>query len=507
MLERQALADSLLGALTGHADNTVLTYVDRDGRVVEILSNGGTAACRYVADGSPALPLVGTVAPTADALRSLILLQAGDLGLTPSPARGDEHPDLAEARATLTALTNELHAALGSRQQHEKLRDELTAVRSQIRQAEDGTARREYAQILAELERVRAEAAALQSGTTGAETDRHLLATAGDARELACAWTEATDALAGLMVRNPSERLDPATVQAALWYPDIAPSDLTMLLEDLSAARKNRTRLDTRLRDLATSQLPDPSDPRVVHLATTDQDELWRTCESVEHTGDELQRERVALGGGGSDAKVNEVIDRIEEAHSVVEDIEALLDRRRVPVIASAAVAAVFSILLGPMVPIVSGLLLLGAVGGAAVGLGRPMRHLASARKKENAALSVVGVPTYLAFHIRRVEASIMPGAHGRLETATEAHRVATARWHELAHGVSVFDARRLEDEVRSYARELAKLGNSASEVERSAASSRISPSRRSSTHAPHSRKRARPTASTMPRSRHPMRA
>ena len=34
MLERQALADSLLGALSGQADNTVLTYRDRTGRPV-----------------------------------------------------------------------------------------------------------------------------------------------------------------------------------------------------------------------------------------------------------------------------------------------------------------------------------------------------------------------------------------------------------------------------------------------------------------------------------------
>ena len=71
------------------------------------------------------------------------------------------------------------------------------------------------------------------------------------------------------------------------------------------------------------------------------------------------------------------------------------------------------------------------------------MRQLAQARKQENAALSVVGAPTYLSFHIRRVEASMMPGTHGRLEAAIEAHRVAFARWDELAHGVSANDAER----------------------------------------------------------------
>src|SRR5258708_2746664 len=92
MLERQALADSIIGALTGDAENSVATLTDRTGRPVEIVSNGGTAACRYLDDDSPALPVVGTLAPTADALRALVLVQAGDLGLTPNRARSDDHP-------------------------------------------------------------------------------------------------------------------------------------------------------------------------------------------------------------------------------------------------------------------------------------------------------------------------------------------------------------------------------------------------------------------------------
>src|SRR5439155_915794 len=115
-----------------------------------------------------------------------------------------------------------------------------------------------------------------------------------------------------------------------------------------------------------TSKLPEPSDALVVPLATVDQDELWRTCDAVTESADALQRERVALGGAGTDDGVNDVIDRIEEAHAVVEDIEAHVDRRRVPVIASAAVAAVISILLGPMVPILGVVLPLGAVGARA---------------------------------------------------------------------------------------------------------------------------------------------
>src|SRR3954465_11649822 len=70
LLERQALADSIMGALTGSAENSVARLVDHTGRAIEIVANGGTTEARYVADDSPALALVGTVAPTADALRA-----------------------------------------------------------------------------------------------------------------------------------------------------------------------------------------------------------------------------------------------------------------------------------------------------------------------------------------------------------------------------------------------------------------------------------------------------
>ena len=99
MLERQALADSMIGALTGNADNAVVTLRDRTGRPIEIVSAGGSATGRYLDDDSVALSLVGTIASSSDALRALMLLQAGDLGLTPTRERLDDNPELAEARA------------------------------------------------------------------------------------------------------------------------------------------------------------------------------------------------------------------------------------------------------------------------------------------------------------------------------------------------------------------------------------------------------------------------
>ncbi|HEV3226720.1 MAG TPA: hypothetical protein VGZ52_07790 [Acidimicrobiales bacterium] len=474
MLERQALADSMVGALTGNVENTVLTLRDRTGRPMEVVSVGGTAACRYVDDDTPALPFVGTIAPTADALRALMLVQAGDLGLTPSRDHADEHPELVEARATLQELARQLDVAKSGRTQKEQLRDELAAISAQIRQAEDGTARREYAGVLSELERVRAESAALQSGDTGAETDQHLLDSAEEARDLAGRWKSAAGRVTRLTVQAPAMRMDAEDVAVVRWFPEAPPSKLHAMLEELAEARRERDRLDTRLRDTATSKLPEPSDPRIVDLATVDQVTLWRLAAEVSETGRALSREQVAMGGVASvpnhpqpvDGSTLDVIARIEETHRVVEDLEAVADRRRVPAIAAAGIVAVSSIVFAPVSPFVAlGLLATSSVG-AYLGVGRPMRQLASARKVESHALAAVDAPTYLGFHIRRVEASMTPGAHGRLEEVSARHEAALAHWHELAGTISVDAARVVESEVRAYASALHQLGNATGELE-----------------------------------------
>src|SRR3954471_3676283 len=206
LLERQALADSIIGALTGNVEHTVVHMVDRTGRPIEIVSVGGVAECRYLDDDNPALPLVGTVAQTADALRALMLVQAGDLGLTPDRVSSEDHPELAEARATLQALTRELEAAKSGRSVKEELREELAVIATHIRYADESTARREYASVLAELERVRAEAAALQGGTMGADADQHLLDSVSDARRLASRWKSAAEQVTRLACHAPAER-------------------------------------------------------------------------------------------------------------------------------------------------------------------------------------------------------------------------------------------------------------------------------------------------------------
>jgi hypothetical protein len=150
----------------------------------------------------------------------------------------------------------------------------------------------------------------------------------------------------------------------------------------------------------------------------------------------------------------------------VVADFEAQIEKRRVPTIAASAMLALASIMLTPFAVTVAGLLLAAAAGSAGLGIAVPMRRLAAAKARENQALKVVDANTYLAFHLRRVDAAITPGAHGRLDAMHVTHRAATARWSELTGGLSMDNAVRLEREIRAYAAALAQLGSAAGELE-----------------------------------------
>lgn len=474
LLERQALADSIIGALTGDADNVVALVRDNTGRPIEVVSSGGTATARYLDDGRPARVPVGTVAATSDALRTLMLLQAGDLGLTPARTRFEDHPELAEVRATLQQLNAALEAAKSGRTKKEQLTEELAAVEAQIRQAEDNAARREYARVLANLERVRAEAAALQSGEAGAETDQHLLDSAEQARHLVKLWKDASERCARVALSDGVERLDEGTIGDRRWYPDVAPVTLRDLFDDLAAARLDQERLEARVRDLATSRLPEPSDPRIVDLATADQTVLWTVAAEVAEAGRSLSREQMAVGGLSSvtddpqpvDNETLDLIARIENAHRVVEELEARCDRRRLPTVVGAGVVGLAGVVFAPVSVLVTIVLVVAALTGAMFGIGRPLRRLADARRAETDALAASGAPSYLGFHIRRVEASITPGAHDRLEAANNAYIAAVARWRALAGDVSVDAAKQIEHDVRAYAAALAHLGNTAGELD-----------------------------------------
>ena len=467
MIEREALADSLIGAITGEAESTVLVFLDGDSRPAQIVSSDGRARGTYLDDRTAAPPMLSTLAADPDALRTLMLLRAPDLGLHATRARPEDTPELAEARATLAGLTAELQAALSARAQLDGARTELHQVDGQLRAFEEGTARREYVGVLADLERVRVEAAALQSGASGVEADRHLLACSDEARDLADRWCEAADRVENLTAAfGARARLDEDEVARARHIPEDPPAELPKLVATWAAARTDLAQLEARLHELAAARLPDPSDPAVVDLARLDQEALWEAHRRVADVTHRLEQEQLKLGGLGMDDEADSVLEHLEAAHSEVEAAEATVRRRWVPTLAASAGFATLSLMLVGTGPVVALPSLAASISIAGVGLAGPNRRLAAARARELDALVEAGAPTYLSFHMRRVDAAIDPTARRRLDATTVELQAAMKNWNEVTRGFDVERAVALRDEVQRYAAALAGMGGAATEIE-----------------------------------------
>lgn len=466
VLERQALADSIVGALTGRAESTTLTYRDGTGRRVRAVSTGGRLTAAYEDDGSPAPELLGAVAADPEALRSLMLLQAADLGITPGGLRGNDPPELAEARAMLRELADQLEATVVAAREGEPLSDELAEVEYRLRAAEDGGARREYAQVLSELERVRAEAAALQGGTAGVESDRQLLAAAPDTKALAERWAAAAVHLAELTARfGDRDRLDRDDVAAAAAIPERMPTELPGLVADLDAAVAERNALSLKLKDLAASRLPEPSDPTVAQLARAEQGRLWDAHRRAVDMANRLQEAQVAMGGLGP-ASGNPLVAEIEAAHQRLDEAERDVEHGWRTGVLATGLGAAAALVAVELVPELAAILLALAAAAGLWFLLLPRRRMARAAVAEKAVLARADMPSYLAYQMRRVEASVDPDARQRLDLATLDHRTAVAAWHDVAGAVTVEVASRLAEEVRSYARALGSLGGAAEEIE-----------------------------------------
>lgn len=465
LLERQAMTDSIVGAVTGEADATTLTYVDDAGRRVNLYAQGGHVTATFADDGTPAVPPLPE-ADNRDAIRSVMVLQAGDLGLA-TTSREDDPPELVEARATLAELTEQLRQALAARDDLDKLRAELEEVNAAIHKAEDEAARLEYARVLADLEKVRAEAAALQSGNTGVEADRHLLASADETRELAARWSDAATRLLEMQARfADTERLDAATLEAARSVPADQPRDLGQRLAAVRAAQAEYTDLEARLRDLAVSKLPEPSQPEIAELARVEQDLLWTTHARALRAAAHLDAEQVALGGLSSEGPSPVVVEEIETAHTRLEAAEAVAEQRKLAgLIGSGVGVALLAISLMSIIFLAVPAVLIGA-GAAIWAFVLPRREVNAANAVEQRALDAAGAPTWLAFHMRRVDAVIDPEARERLEVALLENRLAITAWRELAADVDLESAAQLEDEIRSYAEAVASLGDAAGEIE-----------------------------------------
>ena len=461
-LERRALIDSVFSSLTGGAESTVLTVGDLTGRAIEVTTDGGRLLTSVYEDGTPAPAPLDLVGRDAKGLRSLMLLSAADLGLHGSGRTG-EPAELADARATLAALTEELNDAYAARQAVDAMAEELVAIDERIRRHEDDKSRRQYARLLANLERVRAESLALRGGRGGSENDGLILRSAAATRALAAAWTEAVHHVTELSAAfGDKDRLDVRTLAEATVAPDQVPENIDVLTAALEDAEAERLDLSVRLREMSASRLAEPSDPAVADLARQDQDILWAANRRVAETAASVAAQSLALGGTGA----AEITDEIERQHDGVIEAEAMVQRKRVAGWASGSGGLLAGVAAAAVAPVAAPVVLVGAAGAAGWMLLRPKQRLARALRREQAALAAAGAPTYLSFHLRRVDAIIDRHAGEGLELAVMEHRMAVAAWNELSYGIDPAVAAPLEEEVREYALSLRDLGGAADEIE-----------------------------------------
>lgn len=458
--ERVALVDSIVGALTGEAEGAVLTGTDHTGRPIEVTSLGGHVRARYLdEDGGQAPAPVGWFAPDARQLRQLLVVTAASLDVGApevGQARDDDPPELAEARRALWLVEQDRRAALDAQAAVEDALRRMGELDEAIRAAEAGAARRAYAEVVAELDRVRAEKAAVEASDEAAAADAELLAEAPGLHRLAAAWVDACDAADA--AREAAEDDDPVEPEDVAWLaavPTEIPDHLHHLLRDAADADRRVESLRGSLHDVATASLVDPEDQRIVALASVDQGDLWRSHERVAVARAELHRERLRVGGLGAGPD-SAVVEALEDAHTRWEAADALVQKRKVVVVGGAALLALLALPgFGIFGPAASVLLLLGVTGGGGYLYGRPVVERARAALAEKAALEPLGAATYLTFHMRRIDATLDPGTRERLELAAAELRLAERGWEAISGGVDHAEAAELAVAVKSLAKEI----------------------------------------------------
>jgi hypothetical protein len=466
--ERRALVDSLLGGLAdGPNTQTVLSYLDAQGQRVTVSRTEDGAVLHTYDDGTMAPDFAAVLGLDAKQLNELSHIDEAGIGLFAADLGAPESPELAEARAALAAISHELDAAMAARQAVEALREEMAEIDERLREADEGGAKRRYARLLAQLERVRAEAAAARTGDVGAASDRRFMQHGRDAIRLAKRWAQAEKRLTDARTRfGHRERLDEGSLAQAEATPDRVPAKLDNLVRAYADAESRRQQLADHLASLATSRLPEPSHPNVVRLAVADQDAVWETARHVLETAAQLDEESLALGGLDTVGVNLDVATQIEMFHAAVEDAERMLALRRKQGLLATGGAGLVGVATLPIVPLVAPVALIGAAGAALWSFVGPRKRLQEAEADEQTVLKNAGVPTYLSFHMRRIDATIDPNARERLHLSAMEHRMALSQWQEIAGDMAPADALALEQEVRRYAAAVANLGGDADEID-----------------------------------------
>jgi hypothetical protein len=464
--QRAELIDLIVGGVSGrHPDVRSARWIDSTGIPV-LLTSGPSGPLWSGEDGALTDSLLAVFGLDEATIRRLMILSADDLGVVRASPPDEEGPELADARAALATMDEELAQALGVRARVDTLRAEVISIDQRIRAADADDARRRYTLLLAELNRVRVEADSIRGGVKVADDDRRFIAAGSELQTLSDRWRHARDnALLERQRFASRERLDTRTLNEALVTPEHVPPELDALAAAYEEAEARRAMLSERLNSLAASALPEPSHPGVVRLAHSGQEEVWATARRALEAGSRLEEQSLALGGIVAEGVASSAASELETAHDAVELAEREMRRRRVPGTVGAVAGLLVAVFALAWVPILAilGLLMIGAIAVWAVVI--PGSELRTRRTEEADALHRAGVPAYITFQLRRLDVHIEPKATEPLEIAALEYRRAQAAWRKLAGDLGPAEALELEEETRRYTASLAGSQGAVQEI------------------------------------------
>ena len=463
--DRQGLVEVILGTLAGEATlSSELAYVEHTGQRVTVDQTSEGTFHVFHDDGTPTIPPDVLLGLSVRELFDVMYVDARQLGiLQQGPA---EPRELTDARTALAALNDQLDAARVARDAADALRLELVSIDEEIRAIETGRHKRRYARLVMELEGLKAEREAITATGQQAEADRVTAAHLALLRPVAARWRATKRVLSDAeRAFGDRVRLDAHTLAGAVTVPDRVPSNLDSLVEELTAAEAIRAAVSSKLAGMMAAHVQTPSHPDVARLARADQDRLWYVAERAIETAQRLEEESLRLGGLHPDGETVPLAQEIESAHEAVGVAQEVVEKRKgVGVVAAGGAAALGAVAI-PFAPLVAPIALAGSAAAAYWAVLAPRQQLAEAQDWETDALIRAGVPTYLTFHLRRMEAMQDPSLRAPLERAGREHRTVMHAWRSLAGDIAPAEALKLEHEVRLYAASVSGLRDLGDEV------------------------------------------
>ena len=344
---RAAFIDAFVAAAIGQAPGGSLVYLDRGGRRIDVHDQA-----LHFLDAAPGpSPAPIDVRAGMGEMRSLLVVGAEDLGL-PRPL--DDPIGLARQTELLTA-SDELERARQEREEITVRRTRRARLMTELEQAEStladlGTAAdraaHNRARTLVELERIRSVITAVDASKDSRRRDDLLLVDAQELQSLADEWSAAVKNHDQLMIQfRDHPRLDSAQLTELADAPESISPGLRRAIVELDQTSTQRDRLAAAVESLRDNpRLSSSSDPRVLALATVDQDQLWMAHRHALLATDALE------AASSKEAKLEDedarVRSDVEDATAEADAAANRAERRSLPGIIATTVLLFLAVLL-----------------------------------------------------------------------------------------------------------------------------------------------------------------